>query len=90
MYTNEEHASMHYKYGLEDGNALEVRRLYRERYPMRILPDRKTFEGIHRRLCKHRSFARPPDTRGWPRNTTPEEEEDVLNAVDQSLGVSTW
>jgi hypothetical protein len=35
MYTNEEFASMHYMYGLADGNALEVHRLYQEQYPMR-------------------------------------------------------
>jgi hypothetical protein len=69
-------------YGLADGNALEARRLYQERYLTCKLPDRKTFEGIHRRLSEHRSFARP-------KSTTLEEEEDVLSAVDQSPGVST-
>jgi hypothetical protein len=88
MYTNEELASMHYMYGLADGNAFEVRRLYRERYPTRGLPDRKTFEAIHRLLCEHGSTARPPGTGGRP-STTREEEEHVLNAVDQSPGVST-
>jgi hypothetical protein len=62
MYANEELVSMHYMYGLADGNALEARRFYREPYPTRRLPDRKTFEGIHGRLCEHGSFARPPDT----------------------------
>jgi hypothetical protein len=76
---------MHYMYG----NTLEARRLYRERYPTRRLPDRKTFEGLHRRLCAHESTARPPGTGGRPRSTAPDEEEDVLNAVDQSPGVST-
>jgi hypothetical protein len=76
-------------YGLADGNALKARRLYRERYPTRRLPDRKTFEAIHCRICEHGSTASPPGTGGRPRSTTPEEEEDVLNAVDQSPGVST-
>jgi hypothetical protein len=71
MCTNEELTSMHCMYGLADGNALEARRLYRERYPTRRSPDRKTFEGIHRRLCEHGSFAHPPGTRGWLRSTTP-------------------
>jgi hypothetical protein len=91
MYTNEELASMHYMCGLADGNTLEVRCLYQEQYPTRRLPDRKTLEGRQCRLCEHRSFARPPGTGGRPRNTTPEEEEDVLNTVGvvQSPGVST-
>jgi hypothetical protein len=75
-------------YGLVDGNALEARRLYRELYPMRRLPDQKTFEGIHHRLCEHGSFARPPGTGGRPISTTPEEKEDVPNAVYQCPGVS--
>jgi hypothetical protein len=89
MYTNEELTSMHYMYGLADGNALEARRLYREWCPTRRLPDRRTFEGIRRCLCEHGSFARPPGTGGRPRSTTPEEEEEDLNTVDQSPGVST-
>jgi hypothetical protein len=44
-----------------------VRRLYRERYLTRRLPDRTTFDGIHRH--------HPPGTGGRPRSTTPEEEE---------------
>jgi hypothetical protein len=71
MYTNEELTSMHYIYGLADGITSEARRLYRERYPMRRLPDRKIFEGIHRRLCEHRSSARPPGTGGRSRSATP-------------------
>jgi hypothetical protein len=45
MYTKEELASTHYMYGLADSNALEVHRLYWERYPTRRLPDRKTSDG---------------------------------------------
>jgi hypothetical protein len=75
-------------YGLVDGNALKVHHLYREQYPMCRLQDRNTFERIHRRLCEHGNFARTPGTGGRPRSATLQEEEDVLNAVDQSPGVS--
>jgi hypothetical protein len=33
MYTNEELMSMHYMYGLVEGNASEARPLYWERHP---------------------------------------------------------
>lgn len=88
-YTNEEYACMHFMYGLADGNASRARRLYQERYPTRRLPDRKTFEGVHRRLCEYGSFARSPRTGGRPKVARPEEEEAVLNIVEENPGIST-
>lgn len=76
-------------YGLADGNALRARRLYQERYPRHRLPDRKTFERIHRRLCENGRFAQPRNTAGRPRGTRPEEEEDVLTRVEANPGIST-
>jgi hypothetical protein len=69
MYTYEELTSMHYMYGSMNGNALEASCLYREWYPMRWLPDQKTFEAIHCCLCEHGSFARPPGSGGQWRST---------------------
>lgn len=41
---------MHLVYGQSLGNALEARRIYAQRFPNRVLPDRKTFERVDRRL----------------------------------------
>jgi len=89
MYSNEELATMHFIYGLADGNALQARRLYQERYPIRRCPSRKTFERIHRRLCEHGSIACLSGNKGRPKNMAPEVEEEILDIVDQNLGIST-
>lgn len=37
-FTNGEYADMHYTYGVAYRNAYKASRLYRERYPNRIVP----------------------------------------------------
>ncbi|GFT85327.1 hypothetical protein TNCV_497461 [Trichonephila clavipes] len=49
-YTKQEMADIHFIYGVADGNALVAPRLSRERFPSRRLPNRKTFEPLHRCL----------------------------------------
>lgn len=88
-YTNAEMTDMHYIYGLADGNALEARRLYTERFPGRIAPDRKTFESIHRRLYETGTFRRNGGA-GRPRTArTVDLEEDVLDMIEEDRGTST-
>jgi hypothetical protein len=72
-----------------DGNAVVARRLYQERYPGRRCPDRKTFVSIHHRLCEHGNFAPHVPNRGWPRSTTPEVEEDILDVANETPGINT-
>nr|CAH7726435.1 unnamed protein product [Callosobruchus chinensis] len=43
---------MHYVYGLADGRSPEARRLYQEQFPIRVIPDRRTFANVHRRLTE--------------------------------------
>ncbi|GFY45065.1 DUF4817 domain-containing protein [Trichonephila inaurata madagascariensis] len=55
-YTNQEMANIHFIYGVADGNAQNARQLYGKQFPSRRLPNRKTFERLHRRLRKTGSF----------------------------------
>ncbi|KAJ4427551.1 hypothetical protein ANN_25199 [Periplaneta americana] len=89
MYSNQELAEIHFMYGKADGNAALVRRLYQERYPQRQCPDRKTFVRLHYRLCEYGKFNSPGLGRGRPRSTTPEVQEEILEAVNITPSIST-
>ncbi|KAJ4428570.1 hypothetical protein ANN_24614 [Periplaneta americana] len=89
MYSNQKLAEVHFMYGKEDGNAALARRLYQERYPQRQCPDRKTFVRLHYRLCEYGKFNSPGLGRGRPRSTTPEEQEEILEAVNMTPSIST-
>jgi hypothetical protein len=88
MYSNHELANMHFMYDLADGNAVVAHRLYQERYPGQKCPDRKTFVGIHCYLCEHGNFAPHVANRGRPRSMTPKVEEDILDVVNETPGIS--
>ncbi|KAJ4449984.1 hypothetical protein ANN_01391 [Periplaneta americana] len=89
MYSNQELAEIHFMYGKADGNAALARRLYQERYPQRQFPDRKTFVRLHYRLCEYGKFNSPGLGRGRPRSTTPEVQEEILEAVNMTPSIST-
>ncbi|KAJ4443132.1 hypothetical protein ANN_04782 [Periplaneta americana] len=84
MHSNQELAEIHFMYGKADGNAVLTRRLYQERYPQRQCPDRKTFVSLHYRLCEYGKFNSPGLGRGRPRSTTPEVQEEILEAVNMT------
>ncbi|KAJ4441000.1 hypothetical protein ANN_10849 [Periplaneta americana] len=73
MYSNQELAEIHFMYGKADGNPALARRLYQESYPQRQCPDRKTFVHLQ----------------GRPRSTTPEVQEEILEAVNLTSSIST-
>lgn len=80
---------MHFLYGLANGNSAEARRLYQERYPDRVCPDKRTFVNIHRRLTESGSFT-PKSAEGRPRTVrTPAVEDAVLHAVQNDPSTST-
>ncbi|KAJ4426257.1 hypothetical protein ANN_27069 [Periplaneta americana] len=89
MYSNQELAEIHFMYGKADGNAALARRLYHGRYPQRQCPDRKTFVRLHYRLCEYGKFNSPGLGRGRPRSTTPEVQEEILEAVNMTPSIST-
>lgn len=89
-FTNEEMAQMHFLYGLANGNSLEARRLYAERYPERRLPCSETFTRLHIRLQETGTFARSKNIPGRPLSVrTAELEEQILDVVEDSPGIST-
>ncbi|KAJ4426512.1 hypothetical protein ANN_27326 [Periplaneta americana] len=89
MYSNQELAEIHFMYGKADGNAALACRLYQERYPQRQCPDRKTFVRLHYCLCEYGKFNSPGLGRGRPRSTTPEVQEEILEAVNMTPSIST-
>ncbi|KAJ4433473.1 hypothetical protein ANN_15776 [Periplaneta americana] len=89
MYSNQELAEIYFMYGKADGNAALARRLYQERYPQRQCPDRKKFVRLHYRVCEYRKFNSPGLGRGRPRSTTPEVQEEILEAVNMTPSIST-
>ncbi|KAJ4451919.1 hypothetical protein ANN_03397 [Periplaneta americana] len=89
MYSNQELAEIHFMYGKADCNAALARYLYQERYPQRQCPDRKTFVRLHYRLCEYGKFNSPGLGRGRPRSTTPEVQEEILEAVNTTPSIST-
>ncbi|KAJ4427528.1 hypothetical protein ANN_25176 [Periplaneta americana] len=89
MYSIQELAEIHFMYGKADGNSALARRLYQERYPQRQCPDRKTFVRLHYRLCEYGKFNSPGLGRGRPRSTTPEVQEEILEAVNMTPSIST-
>ncbi|KAJ4449582.1 hypothetical protein ANN_00985 [Periplaneta americana] len=89
MYSNQELAEIHFMYGKADGNAALARRLYQERYSQRQCPDRKTFVRLHYRLCEYGKCNSSGLGRGRPRSTTPEVQEEILEAVNMTPSIST-
>ncbi|KAJ4425631.1 hypothetical protein ANN_27827 [Periplaneta americana] len=89
MYSNQELAEIHFMYGKADGNAALARSLYQERYPQRQCPDRKTFVRLHYRLCEYGKFNSPGLGRRRPRSTTPEVQEEIMEAVNMTPSIST-
>ncbi|KAJ4450352.1 hypothetical protein ANN_01773 [Periplaneta americana] len=89
MYSNQELAEIHFMYGKADGNAALARRLYQERYLQRQCPDRKTFVRLHYSSCEYGKFNSPGLGRGRPRSTTPEVQEEILEAVNMTPSIST-
>ncbi|KAJ4435786.1 hypothetical protein ANN_18405 [Periplaneta americana] len=88
-YSNQELAEIHFMYSKADGNAALARRLYQERYLQRQCPDQKTFVHLHYRLCEYGKFNSPGLGRGRPRSTTPEVQEEILEAVNMTPSIST-
>ncbi|KAJ4445911.1 hypothetical protein ANN_12597 [Periplaneta americana] len=89
MYSNQELAEINFMYGKADGNSALARRLYQERYPQRQCPDRKTFVRLHYRLCEYGKSNSSGLGRGRPRSTTPEVQEEILEAVNMTPSIST-
>lgn len=89
-FTNGEMADMHFCYGMANGSNLEARRLYRERFPNRRIPDRRIFEYIHRRLRETGQFAQVRVDLGRNRmQRNVRIEGDVIQRVEADPDVST-
>lgn len=99
-FTNEEYADIVYMYGRADGNGLQARRLYQERFPGRRLPNVTVFYNTYRRLYETGSVKRnEPGVN--PGRHPPEVEDLILQAfavdpttstrkIAADLGLSTW
>jgi hypothetical protein len=89
MYSDQELTDMRFMHDFVSDNAVLPRHLYQERYPGRRCPDGKTFVSNSSRLCEHCNIAPHVANGGRPRSTTPEVEEDILDVVNETPGIST-
>jgi hypothetical protein len=83
IFSNEELADMHFMYCSADGNVAEASRLYQGRCPYS-----KTFISNHRPLCEYENFAPRAANNGRSRPKTPEVEENILDIVNETPGIS--
>jgi hypothetical protein len=87
MYTNAEHADIHFVYGFFDGNAAAAAREYQLRCPDRRHPERRVFEAIHCRLRETGSFK--PRTHVGRGRRNMQDDKVVLDAVNGNPSSST-
>lgn len=89
-YTNHEMSNMHFVYCMTDWNASEAHKLYRNWFPIRRTPDRKTFERLHLQLCKMRSFSVAKQDAGRERSVRMQKHPQyILRRGEDQLGCST-
>jgi hypothetical protein len=82
-FINDEYADMHFVCSFCNENGWAVTVKWRQRYPLRRIPHRKTFENVHRTFNGTGSFPRASAGRERRRG------DDVLAAVQRSLSAST-
>ncbi|KAI4469555.1 dnaj subfamily c member 22 [Holotrichia oblita] len=89
-YTFEEYGDMIMCYGEARSNSYEAQRIYRERYPLRQVPNVRTFIDVHRRLREDGCFRKPKLNSGVSRTRrTVRNEETVLRMVENNPRTST-
>ena len=88
-YSNLEMTDMHLMYGLAMCNASKAKRLYSEYFPIRRIPNKKTFQKIHERLWETACFQRRSSYTGRPINRNCRFEEWVLHHVKKNTEDST-
>lgn len=89
-FTNAEKTDMVLVYGEARGNAALARRLFRERWPYRRLPNERTFENVVRHLREFGSFEMNTTDIGRQRkNETLEVEEVILQEIENRPEIST-
>ncbi|KAI4460660.1 helix-turn-helix domain [Holotrichia oblita] len=77
-------------YGEARSNSYEAQRIYRERYPLRQVPNVRTFIDVHRRLREDGCFRKPKLNSGVSRTRrTVRNEEPVLRMVENNPRTST-
>ena len=80
---------MIFMYGRANGIGERAARLYRERFPNRRHPNRKTFERLFRRLSETGSIISRYSDQGRPRTLRPDVEERILINVGDNPRIST-
>ncbi|GFS86893.1 uncharacterized protein TNCV_216121 [Trichonephila clavipes] len=89
-FTKAELADMHLMYGAAQGNGAAAERMYRERFPGRKHPDRRTFGRIHGELRTSGTFYASRRGTGIGRyRRTPSLEQRILSTVDNNPSTSS-
>ncbi|GBM18805.1 hypothetical protein AVEN_203088-1 [Araneus ventricosus] len=58
-FTNAEFADIHSMYDFVNRNEIAAVKMYRERFPSRLLPNPRMFAHVHQNLSEHESFPVP-------------------------------
>lgn len=88
-FSNEEYADIVFVYGFCNGNAEQAQREYRERFPSRRIPNTKTFVSVFRCLRTNGSFPSSSHSVERPQRHHVDEEENVIQHIQRSPGLST-
>lgn len=89
-YTFAEYRDMIMCYGEASSNSSEAQRIYRERYPLRQVPNVRTFIDVHRRLGEDGCFKKAKvDTGAHRTRRTVANEEAILQIVENNPRTST-
>lgn len=89
QFTSAEMTDMVMLYGRADGNATEAVRLYQQKFPLRRLPDRRTFINVTRRLRENGNFVDDRRLNARPRDVRNVIENDVLEYFANNPQAST-
>lgn len=83
-------ANINLMYGLAECNSSEARRLYADRYPSRLLPDKQIFQRLDEPLQETGSFKKRVLESGSPMNVKSINcEERILNHIEEHNRTST-
>lgn len=89
VFTNAEMTDMVLMYGRALGNGLRAQRLYRAAFPLRRLPDHRTFSAIVQRLRETGNLRPNSADRGRDRTVRVlDAEPNILNLVEENPGIS--
>jgi hypothetical protein len=88
-FTCAEYTDMHFVYGEMQGNTKAAHWRYAKRFPNRRLPNRRTFQSVHRLLREHGTFRPQRVNAGRQRHRRTAGLEERIHTVEMLPNIST-